>query len=749
MHQLVASGTRLIVRPPTDALIARGRAIALAVALVAAVVAFAPVPAHAATGLQFTAKADYETGEAPEAVATGDLNGDGKPDIVVANKAKNTVSVLINNGDGTFKPQAEYKTGVGPVAVALADVDGDGKLDIVTANATGGSVSVLLGNGDGTFKAQAEYAPVGATPSAVAVGDLTGNGKPDIVLADKGGNTVAVLLNEGGGTFKTPATQYLTGVVTEEAPLGKEGEGPVGVALADLTGKGKLDVVTANSTSNTVSVLLGNGSGAFGAAHVYPTGEAPSGVALADLNNDGKPDIVAANSKSNTVSVLLGNGDGTFAEKKDFATGKGPRAVAVADMSDASPDNKLDIVTANEKAKNVATEAPSGSASVLLGNGDGTFAKKQDFETGVAPKGVALADFNGDGKTDIVTANSVSNTASVLLNSSVGVIGLSPSSLTFPAQLFGTKSAPQSVTVTNTGEAPVKITSIAPDITGNFATSGCVGASLAVGASCAVSVTFTPKGYAKLKAESGSPPTEGLTIETSVGEKKTLKLKGEGLPPPPVVQTTEVTEIVGSYVSLTGTVISQGPKAGFHFEYGATSAYGSATPDLPLSSSFTKQVISATLSLEPGATYHYRLVAHNLAGTVYGADQAFTIPPEEPTLVVLKHGRLASVLKHGLRLRVGDTSAAIINVKLLIDAHTARAAHLAARKGKQKGPLVVGTARVTLTAAGAKTITITFGHNAKRKLGALAGLKLTIVATPSTSRGVAGNPTEITAKIRR
>jgi hypothetical protein len=173
------------------------------------------------------------------------------------------------------------------------------------------------------------------------------------------------------------------------------------------------------------------------------------------------------------------------------------------------------------------------------------------------------------------------------------------------------------------------------------------------------------------------------------------------------------------------------------------------TPALPLSSSTTAQQLTATLSLSPGSTYHYRLVASNLLATVDGADQAFTIPPEPPLLRVLKHARLASLLRHGLRLRVSDSSRALIAVKLQVDAESARAAHLIPPKSKRKAKVTIGSLRVTVAANRGKTVTVKFAGAARRNLARLGRIKLTISATASTPNGVAGSPTSIAARIVR
>jgi predicted dehydrogenase len=391
----------------------------------------------------FAAAANFATGSAPNSVALADVNRDGQKDIIVANYTSGTVSVLLGNGNGTFQAAANFSTGAGPDSVAVADVSGDGKLDLVTTNIGSfihffSTVSVLVGNGNGTFKAAQNFT-ANSEPAAVAVADVNGDGHPDLITANKGtydrpGSTVSVLLGNGNGSFQAArlftAGSYprsvavadvngdgkpdlvIANAYTHGSPAGGtvsvllgNGNGtfkaarnfatglrPFSVVVADVNGDGKLDLVTANYTSNTVSVLLGNGNGSFKAAKNFTTGTEPAAVAVGDVNGDGRPDLLVANSYNNTVSVLLGNGNGTFAAAQNFATGARPFAVAVADVN---RDGRLDLVTAN---------FTDGTVSVLLGNGNGTFAAATNFTTGPAPRSVAVADVNGDGRPDIVAA---------------------------------------------------------------------------------------------------------------------------------------------------------------------------------------------------------------------------------------------------------------------------------------------------------------------------------------------------------
>ncbi|KAJ6088189.1 hypothetical protein N7486_009450 [Penicillium sp. IBT 16267x] len=244
------------------------------------------------------------------------------------------------------------------------------------------------------FQAQATF-DVGSGPLGVAVGDFNRDGHLDIVAANHEGNTVSVLLGTGSGSFQAQA-------------IFDVGSVPIGVAVGDFNGDSYLDIVAANQVDNTVSVLLGTGSGSFQAQATFDVGSGPYGVAVGDFNGDSYLDIVAANQVDNTVSVLLGTGSGSFQAQATFDVGSGPLGVAVGDFNG---DSHLDIV---------ATNAFSSTVSVLLGTGSGTFQAQAPFDVGSDPLGVAVGDFNGDGHLDIVAANAFANTVSVLLGTGSG-----------------------------------------------------------------------------------------------------------------------------------------------------------------------------------------------------------------------------------------------------------------------------------------------------------------------------------------
>ncbi len=342
----------------------------------------------ATASLAFQPQLTYGVGSNPSSVAVGDFNGDGIPDLAVANSEDNTVSVLLGQGDGTFTSQPTLEVGSFPNCVAVGDFNGDGIPDLAVANLGGNTVGVLLGKGDGTFSSAT--LEVVDSPYVVAVGDFNGDGIPDLAAANFNRATVSVLLGQGDGTFTSKSTPGV-------------GFNPDSLAVGDFNGDGIPDLAVANLAGATVSVLLGQGDGTFTSKPTLKVGSYPTSVAVGDFNGDGIPDLAVANSEDTTVSVLQGLGDGTFTGKPTLEVGFNPNFVAVGDFNlDGIPD--------------LAVALNGGTVSVLQGLGDGTFTSESTPGVGSSPYSVAVGDFNGDGVPDLVTANAASSNVSVLLN---------------------------------------------------------------------------------------------------------------------------------------------------------------------------------------------------------------------------------------------------------------------------------------------------------------------------------------------
>src|SRR5262245_40094946 len=351
-----------------------------------------PVWAASCPVVTFFATGTFSAGTNPVFVAIGEFNGDGKPDLVVANAGTGNISVLLANGDGTFQPPVSYGGLSGPSSVAVGDFNGDGKRDLAVANTGTTNVSVLLGNGNGTFQAPLNYG-AGETSQSVAVGDFNVDGKLDLAVANRVSANVSVLLGNGNGTFQDPVSYDV-------------GTDPLFVAVGDFNGDGKPDLAVANSalfdeTQPSVSILLNNGNGTFQAAVNYGAGMSPRSIAVGDFNSDGKLDLAVANYggfgsgqfAGSSVSVWLGNGNGTFQTPVDYGAGEGPISVGIGDFRG---NGRLDLAVANDR---------SASASVLLGNSNGTFQAAMNYGTGTNPRSVAVGDLNNDGRPDLAVAN--------------------------------------------------------------------------------------------------------------------------------------------------------------------------------------------------------------------------------------------------------------------------------------------------------------------------------------------------------
>ena len=368
------------------------------------------------------------TAVAPGGLVAGDINGDNKVDLVVADLNGAAVSVFAGQGNGSFSAAASFAVGQNPKSVALGDFNLDGKVDLVSANEGSNTVSILRGNGDGTFQAHVDLV-VGTAPRSVAVGDFNRDGKPDLVVANSGSNNVSVLEGRGTGDFSPP--EFFT-----------TGYGPSNVAVGDFDLNGVSDLSVLNLADGTATILYGNGQSIL--TKVNDPGVTGFSV-TADFNGDGFPDL--ANSPLTTITVpggsiqtynhvdiRLGNGDGTF---------QTPIRIDVSGFGlatgDFNRDGNVDLVVTDLAV-----------AHVLLGNGDGTFANEHSSSTGLiayefftsAYGHVHVGDFNGDNISDLLFTSftyqaGVHSYMGLILGNGDGTFGL--------PQIYGPYGSYQSV----------------------------------------------------------------------------------------------------------------------------------------------------------------------------------------------------------------------------------------------------------------------------------------------------------------
>ncbi len=465
-------------------------------------------PVHPLTSTTGT----FGTDSQPTSIAIADFNGDGNLDLVTAN-VFDTVSVILGNKDGTFQSPKNYATGPtgqNPDCVLVGDVNHDGKLDLVVLDAESNMVSILLGNGDGTFQSATQFSTGSSSaPQSMVLADLNGDGNLDVALADL--NEVSVLLGNGDGTFQAPIKA-------------SAGSSPDSITVGDFNGDHKLDLaVTSVNSNNMVSILLGNGDGTFQPPVSYPAGPNTYRLLTADFNGDGRLDLAVDNADGG-VSILLGNGDGTFQSPVTYTVGSLGSYLWTFTAADLDGDGNLDLV--------IVDGSGNPSVDVLLGNGDGTF-QSQFLYANVAAGPIVGADFNHDGRLDLAVASRDYSNGTILLQ--IPSASLSATGLSFGSVIVGSTNA-QKLSLTNSGSAPLLISSLAIGGTnsGDFSQTNDCGASLSPGATCTISVTFSPLTIGVRTA------SLSLTDNAS-GSPQTVSLQGSG-----------------TYVQLTPTILRFG-----------------------------------------------------------------------------------------------------------------------------------------------------------------------------------------------
>jgi FG-GAP-like repeat/FG-GAP repeat len=426
----------------------------------------------------FQAASDFNVvGGNPTAVGFGDFNGDGKPDIVTTDNGSGEVNVLLGDGDGTFQAPLDFQLPTTPLsyqtagAVAVGDLNGDGKLDMVFlgtttyygpyAESSANNLNVLLGRGDGTFSAASTVQFLddeGGYYGSLVLGDLNGDHKLDVVTTASNG--VVVRLGNGDGTLGAPST-FPTNSYADNL-------NPTSVAVGDFNGDGKLDISRTGSVDDYyggVSVLLGNGDGTFQAARNFTFGGTPLSLTVADFDRDGKADLAVdiGYGTDAHVSVLLGNGDGTFQNPLNYPAGQYDSSVVVADFNG---DGFPDLAVANYNTP--------GTVSVLLNAADWSAPQASSFSVSGFPSSISAGTAGSFTVTVKYADGSIdTNYTGTVLFSSTDPQALLPAAYTFTAADAGVHTfsatlltaGTQSITATDYTSASVMGTDAAIMVT--------------------------------------------------------------------------------------------------------------------------------------------------------------------------------------------------------------------------------------------------------------------------------------------
>ena len=378
----------------------------------------------------FSLPSDVPAGDQPAGLAIGDFDGDGDVDLAVTSVTGNSVRVLLGDGKGGFAHASDFPVGKAPGAVAVADFNADGAIDLAIADSGSDAISILVGDGLGGFS-QAAAVAVGRFPSALGVGDFNRDGVPDLAVVNRDDVSVSILLGDGRGGFSRV-----------DVAIGGVGDPyvPVSVVVGDFNGDRVDDLAIPDSGSPRMTVLLGDGHGGFSATQLQ-TAAGCGTVAAADLNGDGIADLVAPSTAGGRLTVLLGDGHGGFVRFINPWVGNHPSAVAAGDFN---LDGLQDLAVADG----------DGIVTVLLGDGHGGFTYAPAAQDSETPLSLAVADVDGDGRLDLVYGIP----SGTVVARGDGAGGFAQAQVVFPQALAG-----RLVAADLNGDGAVDLAGIVPD----------------------------------------------------------------------------------------------------------------------------------------------------------------------------------------------------------------------------------------------------------------------------------------------
>ena len=347
-----------------------------------------------------------DVGRRPRAVTVTDFNGDGRKDVASISDTDCAASVLLGQADGLFGGRIVVSTsvsqhGYSPTAILAGNFNDDHLLDLAVLNTGDETVSVVLGNGDGTFRDDQTLSIGGGGANQISVGDFNGDGRADVAGAIAASNQISIQLGRGDGTF------------VRQTPVSLRRR-PLALCVSDVNGDHRDDIVAATRDETTgdgqLEVLFGLGDGRFSAGPVLPVGRDPFAVAVGDIDHDGFPDIVSANYSSDTVTVERGLGGGLFVRQPDYRLGNGTHPMALS-VCDVTGDSLADVIVAENGASRV----------VVLAGGPGcTVAEVSSVAVGPSPRALVVADLDGDRRIDIATASRADGSVSIAVGRADG-----------------------------------------------------------------------------------------------------------------------------------------------------------------------------------------------------------------------------------------------------------------------------------------------------------------------------------------